>query len=104
MKILIHQHPDNTANQHEADCPYFAVVVQVKQHGQHRYANRVKGAAFTGGVVYRENGNIQKENYRRNHKGNNRRADAAQRFFNKARLAEFFQRAGNKINYNKRRQ
>ena len=74
--------------------------MQIKEHGQHRYANGVKGAAFTGGIVYRENGNIQKENYGCNHKGNNRRADAAQRFFNEARLAEFFQRARYKVNDN----
>ena len=78
--------------------------MQVKQYSQHRYADGVKGAAFAGGIVYRENGNIKKENYRCNHKGNNRRADAAQRFFNKTWLAEFFQRAGNKINYDERRQ
>jgi len=30
--------------------------VQVKQYGKHRYADGVKGAAFAGSIVYRENG------------------------------------------------
>ena len=58
MKILIHQHTDNAADEHKADCTDFAVVMQVKKHGQHRYADGIKGAAFAGGIVYRENGNI----------------------------------------------
>ena len=57
-KNSIHQHPNNAADEHKADGTDFAVVVQVKQHGQHRYTDGVKGAAFAGGIVYRENGNI----------------------------------------------